>query len=165
VRAHGKLQTAKEMTKTALEQTRNLSMELRRPETENGLVAALQDLLEVAVPDDISAELSTSGTESRLSDHQRGQLYLLLREAVHNAVRHSGCRSLTVGLDVTSENVSGYVEDDGRGFEGNGGTQDGLGLRSMRERAALLQGTVEVYSSQKGGAGVQVRLPLRNGGG
>ncbi|HET6659023.1 MAG TPA: PAS domain-containing protein [Rubrobacter sp.] len=165
VRAHGKLQTAKEMTKTALEQTRNLSMELRRPETENGLVAALQDLLEVAVPDDISAELSTSGKESQLSDYQRGQLYLLLREAVRNAVRHSGCRSLTVGLDVTPENVSGYVEDDGRGFEGNGGTQDGLGLRSMRERVALLQGTVEVYSSQKGGAGVQVRLPLRNGGG
>jgi PAS domain S-box-containing protein len=165
VRAHDKLHTAREMTKTALEQTRNLSMELRRPETENGLVPALQDLLEVAVPDDISTELPTSGAESRLSDHQRGQLYLILREAVRNAVRHSGCRRLTVGLDITSENVSGYVEDDGSGFEDNGGTRDGLGLRSIRERVALLQGTVEVYSSQKGGAGVQVRLPLRNGGG
>jgi PAS domain S-box-containing protein len=164
VRAHSKLHTAKEMTKTALEQTRNLSMELRRPETENGLVPALQDLLEVAVPDDISTELSTSGAESRLSDHQRGQLYLILREAIRNAVRHSGCRHLTVGLDMTSENVSGYVEDDGSGFEGNGGTRDGLGLRSIRERAALLEGTAEVYSTQKGGAGVQVRLPLRNGG-
>ena len=163
VRARGKLHTAKEMTKTALEQTRNLSMELRRPETENGLVPALRDLLEVAVPDDVSTELSTSGAESRLSDHQRGQLYLILREAVRNAVRHSGCRRLTVGLDITSENVSGYVEDDGSGFEGNGETRGGLGLRSIRERAALLEGTAEMYSSQKGGAGVQVRLPLRNG--
>ncbi len=163
VRAHGKLHTAKEMTKTALEQTRNLSMELRRSETENGLVPALRDLLEVAVPDDVSAELSTSGAESRLSDHQRGQLYLILREAVRNAVRHSGCRRLTVGLDITSEKVSGYVEDDGCGFEGNGETRGGLGLRSIRERAALLEGTAEMYSSQKGGAGVQVRLPLRNG--
>ena len=163
VRAHSKLHTAKEMTKTALEQTRNLSMELRRPETENGLVPALRDLLEVAVPDDVSTELSTSGAESRLSDHQRGQLYLILREAVRNAVRHSGCRHLTVGLDITSENVSGYVEDDGSGFEGNGETRGGLGLRSIRERAALLEGTAEMYSSQKGGAGVQVRLPLRNG--
>ncbi|HET9927800.1 MAG TPA: PAS domain-containing protein [Rubrobacter sp.] len=163
VRAHSKLHTAKEMTKTALEQTRNLSMELRRPETQNGLVPALQDLLEVAVPDDIITELSTSGAESRLSDHQRGQLYLILREAVRNAVRHSGCRRLTVGLDITSENVSGYVEDDGCDFEGNGGTRGGLGLRSIRERAALLEGTAEMYSSQKGGAGVQVRLPLRNG--
>ena len=62
------------MTQTALEQTRNLSMELRRSETGNGLVPALQDLLEVAVPDGVGAELSTSGAESRLSDHQRGQL-------------------------------------------------------------------------------------------
>jgi PAS domain S-box-containing protein len=164
VRAHAKLRTAQEMMKTVLEQTRNLSMELRRSETENGLIPALQDLLEVAVPDGVSAELSTSGVESRLSDHQRGQLYLILREAVRNAVRHSGCGSLTVGLDITSEEVSGYVEDDGRGFKGNGETQDGLGLSSIRERAALLQGTMEVYSSQKGGVGVQVRIPLQNGG-
>jgi PAS domain S-box-containing protein len=164
VRAHAKLRTAQEMMKTVLEQTRNLSMELRRSETENGLIPALQDLLEVAVPDGVSAELSTSGVESRLSDHQRGQLYLILREAVRNAVRHSGCGSLTVGLDITSEEVSGYVEDDGRGFKGNGETQDGLGLSSIRERAALLQGTMEVYSPQKGGVGVQVRIPLQNGG-
>lgn len=165
VRARGKLHTAKEMTKTALEQTRNLSMELRRTETENGLVSALQDLLEVAVPDDVNAVLSTSGAESLLSDHQRGQLYLILREAVRNSVRHSGCRRLTVGLQITSEEVSGYVEDDGSGFEDTGGTRDSLGLHSIRERAALLQGTVEVYSSQKGGAGVQICLPLGNGGG
>ena len=163
VRAHDKLHTAREMTQTALEQTRNLSMELRRSETGNGLVPALQDLLEVAVPDGVGAELSTSGAESRLSDHQRGQLYLILREAVRNAVRHSGCRRLTVGLHITSEEVSGYVEDDGSGFEGNGEDRGGLGLRSIRERAALLEGTAEMYASQKGGAGVQVHLPLRNG--
>jgi PAS domain S-box-containing protein len=165
VRAHDKLHTAKEMTKTALEQTRNLSMELWRTETANGLVPALQDLLEVAVPDDVNAVISTSGAESLLSDHQRGQLYLILREAVRNSVRHSGCRHLTVGLDITSEEVSGYVEDDGCGFEGNGGSRDNLGLRSIRERTALLEGTAEVYSSPEGGVGVQVRIPLRNGGG
>jgi PAS domain S-box-containing protein len=164
-RANGKLHTAKAMMKTALEQTRNLSMELRRSETENGLIPALQDLLEVAVPDGVSAELSTSGAESLLSNHQRGQLYLILREAVRNAVKHSGCSRLAVGLRITSEEVSGYVEDDGSGIQGNGETRGGLGLRSIRERAALLEGTVEVYSSQKGGAGVQVWLPLRNGGG
>ena len=117
------------------------------------------------MPDDISMELSTSGAESRLSDHQLGQLYLILREAVRNAVRHSGCRRLTVGLHITTEEASGYVEDDGSGFEGNSGIRGSLGLRSMGERAALLEGRAKVYSSQKGGAGVQVRLPLRNRGG
>jgi signal transduction histidine kinase len=149
VRAHGRLETAKEMTRVALEQTRNLSMELRRSETVLGLGAALQDLLEVAVPDDVDSELSISGVESSLSGHQRGRLYLILREAVRNAVRHSGCRRLTVGLDITPEEVSGYVEDDGSGFAGNG--DSGLGLRSVVERAALLEGTTEVYDSPQGG--------------
>ena len=106
----------------------------------------------------------------RVNEHLFEQLallqdivHLILREAIRNAVKHSGCRRLTVGLHITSEEVSGYVEDDGSGFEGNGEARGGLGLRSIRERAALLEGTIEMYSSQKGGAGVQVRLPLRNG--
>ena len=172
-RAHGKLHTAQEMTRLALEQTRNLSMELRRSETENGLVSALQDLLEVVVPDDVDAKFSFSGAESSLSGHQRGQLYLILREAVRNAVRHSGCRHLTVGLDITREEVSGYVEDDGSGLADDGLADDGLaddggsglGLRSVMERAALLEGTAEVYDSPQGGAGVRVLLPLGNGRG
>ncbi len=162
-RARGKLDTAREMTRIALEQTRDLSAELRRSETENGLVPALQDLLAVAVPDDVDAEFSISGAESSLSGHQRGQLYLILREAVRNAVKHSGCRRLTVGLDITPEEVSGYVEDDGSGFAGNGGS--GLGLRSVLERATLLEGTAEVYDSPQGGVGVRVLLPLRSEGG
>ena len=56
------------------------------------------------------------------------------------------------GLVVTPEEATGYVED------------DGLGLRSIKERAALLEGGTEVYSSPEGGAGVRVRLPLLNGG-
>jgi two-component system CheB/CheR fusion protein len=104
-----------------------------------------------------------SGAESSLSGHQRGQLYLILREAVRNAVRHSSCRRLTVGLDITPGEISGYVEDDGSGFAGNG--ESGLGLRSVMERAALLEGTAEVYDSPHGGAGVRVLLPLRNGRG
>jgi PAS domain S-box-containing protein len=162
-RAESKLRTAKEMTKSALEQTRNLTMELRRSETENGLVPALRDLLEIAVPDDVIAELSASGGEAQLSDHQRGQLYLILREAVRNAVKHSDCHHIMVGLDVTPEEATGYVEDDGHGFGGNG--EGGLGLRSIKERAALLEGGTEVYCSPEGGAGVRVRLPLLNGGG
>ena len=50
-------------------------------------------------------------------------------------------------------------------LQAEGETQSGLGLNSIRERAELLEGTAEVYPSQKGGAGVQVCLPLRNGGG
>jgi signal transduction histidine kinase len=90
---------------------------------------------------------------------------VILREAIRNAVTHSGCRHLEVGLNITREAVFGYVEDDGRGFEGNGKDKGGLGLQSIEERVALLHGTARMYSSPQGGAGVRVFLPLRGGGG
>lgn len=161
-RANDRLRAAKKAAKTALEQTRNLSMELRRSETRGGLLPALRDLLEVAVPDGIGVELSTSGEEASLPDHLRGQLYQILREAVRNAVRHSGCRRLTVGLEVAPEEVRGYVEDDGHGLE-DGEDRDGIGLRSMRERAALLGGGIRIYPPPEGGTGVEVRAPLGHG--
>lgn len=180
-RAWDRLHTAKEMARTALEQTRNLSAELRRSETEKGLVPALRDLLEVAVPDGVRTELHASGEETLLSEQQRGQLYLILREAVRNAVRHSGGKNLKVGLRITPEEASGYVEDDGRGFGAdNGGTnngntngasngdvgeQNGVGLQAIRERAALVGGWTQTYPAPEGGVGVEVRVPIHTRGG
>ena len=88
---------------------------------------------------------------------------MILRGAVRNAVRHSGCRHLRVGLNITREEVSGYVEDDGRGFGDNGENERALGLRSIKERVTLVHGTARMYSFPEGGAGVRVLLPLRNG--
>ncbi len=62
---------------------------------------------------------------------------MILREAVRNAVRHSDCRHLKVGLDKTREEVSGYVEDDGRGFGDNGENQSGLSLHSRAPCSAV----------------------------
>ncbi len=166
-RAEGKLRQAREMTRRSLEQTRNLSMEIRRSETEEGLVPALRDLLEVAVPDDIVTKLSVSGEESLLGDRQRGQIYLMLREAIRNAVKHSGCGRISVRLEITAEEFSGCVEDDGIGLDSreNGETRNGgLGLRSIKERAAILEGTVALYSSGECSTGVRIRVPLFRGG-
>jgi len=88
---------------------------------------------------------------------------VISREAVGNAVRHSGCRHLRVGMNINREEVSGYVEDDGRGFGNNGENERALGLRSIKERVALVHGTARMYSFPEGGAGVRVLLPLRIG--
>ena len=164
--AAAKLDLAKRMTKTALESTRNLSMELRRSEAEEGLAEALQNLLNVSVPNVIRAELEARGEESRVPPHVRGQVFLILREAVRNAVEHSGADSITVGLDVTPEKVIGRVEDDGRGLppRRDGAAADsGVGMRSMRERAALLGGELCIVSRPGGGTRVEASIPLEEG--
>jgi signal transduction histidine kinase len=149
-----------EMAKVALDSTRNLSAELRRSEAEDNLTRALRDLLEVAVPPGIQARLSVEGDESLVPGHVRGQLFLILREAVRNAVTHSGCIRIKVGLEIIPDKVVGSVEDDGRGFDAQGTGSASVGLRSMKERTALLGGEFRLAPEPGVGTKVVAFIPL-----
>ena len=161
-RAEAKLDLAREMIKASLESTRNLSAELRRVDAEDGLEAELRHLLDVAVPPGIRSGIRVDGDEADVPGHVRGQVFLVLREAVRNAVSHSGCGSLSVGLDIAPESIVGSVEDDGRGFDPADG-DGGVGLRSMRERAALLDGALRMDCGPGRGTRVEVSVPLAGG--
>jgi signal transduction histidine kinase len=150
------------MVKASLESTRNLSAELRRLDAEDGLEAELRHLLDVSVPPGIRAGIRVDGDESVVPGHVRGQLFLVLREAVRNAVSHSGCGTLSVALDIAPERVVGSVEDDGRGFDADDGN-GGVGLRSMRERAGLLDGDLNLDGGPGRGTRVEVSVPLVGG--
>jgi signal transduction histidine kinase len=109
----------------------------RGVEVQASLSAALSGLLEAAVPPGVERALSVEGDEALVPPHVREQLFVILREGVRNAVSHSGAGRIEVGVRVCSGEVVGYVEDDGRGFAEEDGS-DGGGTRSMRERAELV---------------------------
>lgn len=88
-----------------------------------------------------------------LDVHVRNQIALIVREALHNVVRHASARSVTISLRRKKAGVEVSVQDDGCGFESHG---KGHGLGSMRHRAASLGGELEVASSP--GRGTMVRL-------
>lgn len=166
--AKAKIEVAREEAKISLNSTRDLSMMLRRSEVEEGLRKALSDLLETTVPGGVRYEVRVEGDEGLIPTHVGNQLYLILREAVRNAASHSACESVSVGLVITPHGVVGRVEDDGRGFERDGAARPGaarfgVGLRSMRERAALVGGSFDALSPPGGGARIEVRVPLENG--
>jgi signal transduction histidine kinase len=127
--------------------------------------------VEVAVPPGIGAELRTEGDESRLPPGVRGQIFSILREGVRNAVRHSGADHVLIEFGVTQETVTGSVEDDGRGIpesamigDGGGDGAAGVGLRSMKERAALLGGHLRLLSPPGGGTRLEFTVPLGGSG-
>ncbi len=160
-RAGAKLKQAEEEAKAALTSTRDLSMMLRRSEVEGGLEKALADLLESTVPPGMRYDVSVRGDETLVPAHVGNQLFLILREAVRNAAVHSDCERVEVGIEVTLEAVTGAVQDDGLGFEADGtGNNGGVGLRSMKERAALVGGTFRVSSGPESGTRIEVCVPL-----
>ena len=174
-RAAEKLRIATEATNVALDQTRDLSAQLVRPETEEtreGLEAALRDLLDTHVPPGVEATLSAAGDESAVRPLVKEQAYLVMREAVRNAVAHSGCGRVAVSLEMDEAELRGRVEDDGSGFDPDGdpgGWRDGrgkdapaagVGLESMRERAEALGGRLDISSEPGRGTVVEVQVPL-----
>jgi signal transduction histidine kinase len=83
-----------------------------------------------------------------------GDLFRIAQEAVVNAGRHSGAKAVSISLRTVGSQVELRVADDGHGFEDNdpfGSAAPGhLGLASMRERAELMDGTLDIESSERG---------------
>lgn len=85
--------------------------------------------------------------------------YRVAQEALSNAVRHSGARHLDVRLRRDEDAIELEIVDDGRGFSFEEATQ-GLGLGGMRERALLVNGTLELESRPGNGTRIRLQLPI-----
>ena len=84
--------------------------------------------------------------------------YRISQEALTNVVRHARASACAVVLTVEDGALCLEVRDDGCGFGADRGT--GVGLSSMRERAAELGGNLVVDTPAEGGTSVRARLPL-----
>ena len=86
----------------------------------------------------------------------------VIQEALTNARRHSEATSVQMTLSKDGEDLVAEVADDGHGFEP--GTTPGVGIKSMRERAAALGGKLEVASEVGQGTRVRLRVPISQRG-
>ncbi|MFN3645622.1 MAG: ATP-binding protein [Gemmobacter sp.] len=86
----------------------------------------------------------------------------ILREAVGNAIRHSGAARVEVRVHQTAAGLELSVQDDGRGLHAAGAAQagGGHGLANMRARAAGLGGSVHIERAASGGTRLHALLPL-----
>jgi PAS domain S-box-containing protein len=85
----------------------------------------------------------------------------VLQEGMHNAMKHSGAKSITVRLTRSDHDLGLEIKDDGVGFDVEGARlAAGLGLISMRERIHLIGGNFEVWSSPGQGTRITVRAPI-----
>ena len=89
----------------------------------------------------------------------RRQIFLLFKESLNNAARHSGCTELQIDFSVGKSVLSLTVQDNGKGFA-EGCISKGHGLSSMRRRAAQLGGSLDIDSAPGRGVTVRLRVPL-----
>ena len=125
-------------------------------------VAVSRYVADYATTHNISVDLALDDHESlSLPLPVRTALYRILQEALTNVARHSGATAVGVKLTRSATAVDLTVVDDGRGFDARSVavSSDRLGIQGMRERAAMLGGTVSFRPRRKGTA-VLVHVPL-----
>jgi len=158
-RAEQKIRNAVGHVRTALDQLRSVSAGMRHDIAQHGLVASLRDYLCEAAFDQ-PTQLHLDGDEAILPRGVRGELFLVLREALRNAHRHAAATIIEVAVIIEPCRVRATVRDNGIGFVADCTRQRGLGLVSMRERISAFGGEVTVRPGVTGGTEVVVELPL-----
>ena len=171
-------QRASEETRTRLalefqsliDHVTEMSEELRR--ISHGLhPAVLEDLgLEVALrqlADDfedlhsIRTRLSVRGVSVRVPNHVALGLYRITQEALTNVARHADSPSVDITLAGAPDSLTLFIRDSGRGFNPDAPRErSGLGLISMRQRAELIGGALELKSEPGQGTQIVVCAPI-----
>jgi two-component system CheB/CheR fusion protein len=129
-----------------------------------GLAVALRDFVtQWAKNYGISAEFDVIGIgNERLRADIEINLYRIAQEALNNVYKHARAHKANVVLQRRGDQVVLSIEDDGVGFHPADVTQHGrgIGLIGMRERAALMNGAIEIERSEAGGTTVLVSAPF-----
>ncbi len=152
-------------TTTAISDIRRLVYGLRPPALDDlGLLGSLREQsVRLALRPDgsagITVGLDAPGSLPPLPAAVEVAAYRIITEAMTNAARHSGATRIEVELSLTADReLRIEVRDDGTGP--GGGWQPGVGLASMRERAAELGGSCQAGPDPAGGGRVTALLPL-----
>jgi PAS domain S-box-containing protein len=95
----------------------------------------------------------------RFSMEIRRQVYLVVKEALNNVVRHSQCTQAFLGAIVTERTLTLNVRDNGKGFH-VATSRSGNGLKNMEMRAASINADLSVTSGEGIGTTITLRIPI-----
>lgn len=149
---------------STLAEVRHLSHALRPALLDTlGLPAALQHLAgEFGAAGGTHFEAGVDGAERELPDAVNTALFRIAQEALNNAARHAQARRVVVLLRFAPDGgLLLEISDDGRGFDAHAAQAQpdrGLGLRSMRERAAALGARLQLETQVGHGCRLSVTL-------
>ena len=97
-----------------------------------------------------------------LEEDQTVAIFRIVQESLTNVARHAEASCVEINLSRSANDLIVEVRDNGKGFDSENATKKkSFGLLGMRERAAVLGGSIDITSSRQQGTDVRVRIPLK----
>jgi signal transduction histidine kinase len=150
--------TALDLVAREIQTLRHLLVDLRPPELDDvGLQAAIEKVVARTValggPEvdtDIRLQYELGVTPHRLAAELETVVYRIVQEALTNVVKHAAATRVEIRVTDSRGRVDVRIRDDGLGFSDHSALSDHFGIVGMRERAALIGGSLSVLSSERG---------------
>ena len=124
-----------------------------------GLAPAIAGLQAELSRPDVNIVFTHEAVPPGLPREATVSLYRVVQEALHNALKYSKARTITIDLKGTDGELTLTIADDGVGFDPEGTVSTGLGLTSMQERVDALGGTIAIRSRPGAGTTLDIRVP------
>jgi signal transduction histidine kinase len=157
-----------EASQAAIEGARTIAYNLRPADLDRaGLTRSLAAMLDRAgASASLTLDHALENLDGSLAPEAEVALYRVTQELTKNLLKHADARRAFVDLRRAPDAVELAVADDGRGFDpavvrSRVGPGKGLGLDSIHERVAMLDGEVRMESAPGQGTRFLIRIPLR----
>ena len=162
--AEAGLAAVTELLERAMAELHDVIFDLRPPDLDDlGVVAAIERYVGQINRTGLPCRLEVLGEQRRLAPEARLAIYRVVQEALHNALRHARADEAYVRLEWLADRLRVTIRDNGSGFESDGiGQRVGLGLLSMRERAAAIGATLDITSRPGSGTAVVLERALED---
>jgi two-component system sensor histidine kinase DegS len=157
--AHAELSFLRTMLREGLDEVRGFIAALRPPAVDVGLAQALAEQgRDFAARHGIAVDVSVNGIDARLRPDEKASVLRIVQEALQNVRKHSAASQVRIGV----EGGQLVIGDNGRGFDvmrlATGASRN-FGLQFMRERAQLMEASLQIESRQGEGTRILLRLP------
>lgn len=154
----------RDLLEQAIHATRTISFELTPGILEDfGLPRALEALVKRVAPSHLPVHLHLAGLAERLPPAVEIAVYRIIQELINNVLKHAHATEATVHVVREGNHLEVSVEDDGQGFEAvesSAAPLSGIGLSGIRNRVALLGGTIAINSVPGRGTIVSIEITV-----
>jgi signal transduction histidine kinase len=134
-----------------------------------GLSAALRRLMDIFAKNyNVKVASDNVDVDRLFRKDAQIMIYRIFQEALTNIGKHAHARNVSMKVKKDEDRISFFVEDDGKGFDVKHaamkeGSERGLGLATMDERARMLGGAFDLWSEEGKGTRITLSIPIRKG--
>ncbi len=154
------LQQAEDAAREGLDEIRRIVKDMQPEKIEKAsLIEAIEELAaRWSAENSVLVKMNVTGTPRSLTPSAETALLRISQEAMHNIIKHAQAKNVNITFSFMEDIFVMDIADDGLGFD-TSKSSNGFGLKTMRDRAEELNGTLTVESERGTGTAIAVSIP------